>query len=211
MKTRVVIVTSTITTVIVLLIVVIAFSVASPTLAQGLPAEAPSLADAHLAMPMGGGGGGGAVWNILGGDMTDAYSTEDHSFAFGCIYYNTAYPLTKAVATVRLPNGSIMNWMRFYWRDWFAENSELQLRRYYYSSGIFTYDVLATIFSSGSVADPTESYTSTALDVTVDNYNSFYGVWIDLHYNEDDMKVCGIQIGYTPPSIFGAAMPVIEK
>ncbi len=89
MKTRLVIVTSFITTVVVLMIVLIAFSVASPILAQSLPAQAPSLADAHLALP-GGGGGGGQVWSVFGWDLEDLYSTSQHSFDLGgCRYYTS--------------------------------------------------------------------------------------------------------------------------
>jgi hypothetical protein len=212
MKTRTVIATSFITTVIVLIIVIATFVLASPTLAQTPPSQpasqAPSLADAHLALPA---GGGGKTWNILGSDLVDLFSIEDHGSAFGCIYYNSAYPYTKANATINLPDGATIHSIRFYWRDWFSEDSELRLMRYYHDP-IAGYDILATLYSSGTVVDPKESYTeNTSLNILIDNSTYMYAVYADLHYNEDDMKICGIQIGYTVPGIFGSALPIINK
>lgn len=213
MKIRIVVLTSFITTIIVLIISLAVFTMASPTLAQSLPSspradQVPSVADAHLALPV---GGGWKIWSILGSDMEDLFSSEDHGYAFGCRYYFSAYPFTKAEATIHLPDGAIIKSIRFYWTDWFDANSEVQLRRYVHNPLAF-YETLTTLYSSGSVADPLESYTEDAsLNILVENSTYIYAVYADLHFNEDDMKVCAIQIGYIPPSIFGAALPVIQK
>jgi hypothetical protein len=212
MKTRIVIATSFITTIIVLVIATTIFTLVSPTMAQALPAsrqagQAPSLADAHLALPE---GGGGKTWNILGSDLTDLYSAEDHGSAFGCIYYNSVYPYTRANATIHLPDGATIHSIRFYWKDGFVQDSELRLLRYYHDP-YANYEILTTLWSSGTVEDPLESYTEdTSLDILVDNSAYIYAVYVDIHFNEDDMRICGIEIGYTPPSVFGYALPLVK-
>jgi hypothetical protein len=215
MKTRIVIATSFITTVIVLIIAVAVFAPASPTLAQSLPsnqmvAQAPSLADAHLALP---GGGGAKVWNLLGGDFSDVSYGQQRGIAFGCLFYWPGSSTPRAIATVHLPDGATIQWLRFYWRDWVDNyNVTVELRKYFYSGSFFGYDIISpTLQSDGTNAVPKESFTEVSLNIPVDNSTNMYAVYADLEYAEDDQKLCGIQIGYIEPSIFGSALPVIQK
>jgi hypothetical protein len=214
MKSRIIIATSFATTVIVLVIIIVVFALVNPTLAQSLPggkpaAQQPSLADAHLALPA---GGGAKIWNLLGMDMTDLIFNQTHVAAWGCLYYEPGSSSTTAYATVHLPDGATILWLRFYWRDWVDPyNLELQLRRYPYAS-MYDYEILSTIYSSGTAAEPREGYTEDAsLSIPVDNGSFIYALYANLHYAEDDHKLCGVQIGYTEPSIFGSALPVIQK
>jgi hypothetical protein len=101
--------------------------------------------------------------------------------------------------------------MRFYWKDWFDVDSEVQLRRYPYGS-MSDYQVLATLESSGTSKVHAESITeSDPINVTIDNTANVYIVWVDLHYNEDDLTICSILIGYKEPIIFGAALPLVQN
>jgi hypothetical protein len=205
MKIRLVILTSFITTVVVLMIVLVTLSVANPIMAQSLPAQAPSLADAHLALP-GGGGGGGQVWSVFGSDLEDLYSTSQHSFDLGGCRYYTSAGTNYANATVVIPSGATITWMRFLYVDTLTDsNLNVDLRRYTGRS----YDILVNLYSSGSAG---EGYTtSAALNIPVDNFSYLYMVHTSNSVVEDDFSICQIQIGYTLPNIFGAALPLLNK
>ncbi|MBN2678536.1 MAG: hypothetical protein JXR32_10805 [Anaerolineaceae bacterium] len=210
MKIRTIIITSLVTTVFVLGIVVAAFAMASPSLAQTPPmSQAPNLAASHLALPE---GGGAKIWNLMGNNLQDYLPFQDHRSTFGCLYYEDgSVNPTYASATVHLPDGATMQWIRFYWRDWESDqNIELQLRRYPYAN-MSGWEPLATLWSYGTDTTPLESYTEASLNIPVDNTSFIYMVYANLHYAENDHKLCGIQIGYTEPSIFGAALPIIHK
>lgn len=211
MKTRTVIATSFITTVIVLIIVIATFVLASPTLAQSLPAnqpagQVPSLDDSHLTLP--GGGGGGHVWTIFGSTFEDLYSSEVHGFDLGgCRYYDVGSSSTFANATVNLPDGAIITWMRFYYIDTLVDfNSSMELRVYDTTRG---YDTPVDLNSTGSGG---LGFTqASGLNIVIDNMNHFYMLHMQTNAIEDDMSVCWVQIGYTPPSVFGSALPIINK
>lgn len=207
MKFRTIFLTSAVTTLVLVGILFATLAVASPGMAQVQPvSRAPSLSASHLALP---GGGGGLVWNLLGSDMVDTVWTAKHVNAFGCLYYEVGSTTTSAIATVHLPDGATIQWMRFYWRDWVDPyNVELQLRAYHIEAPQADYDLLATLYSTGTAASPAESYTdSAALSILVDNASFLYMLYANTHYAEDDQKLCSVQIGYTVPGIFGAAMP----
>ncbi|GEM_PF-4311065 len=214
MKIRTIIITSAVTTLFVLGIVVAALATANPGMAQVLPIrQAPSLESAHLALPD---GGGERVWNLLGGDFSDVAPGQDRAIAFGCLYYEPGSTTPWAIATLNLPDGATMTRIRFYWRDWVdTYNVSLDLRKYYYdgTSHIFTYDLLlpAPLESNGTAALHKESYTEAFINIPVSNANGFYAVYANLEYAENDQKLCGVEIGYTLPGIFGSAMPIISK
>ncbi len=96
--------------------------------------------------------------------------------------------------------------MRFLYVDTLTDsNLNVELRRYTGRS----YDILVDLYSSGSAG---EGYaTSGALSIPVDNYSNLFMVHTMNSVVEDDFSICQIQIGYTLPNIFGAAMPLIEK
>ncbi len=210
MRTRTIILTSAATTIAVLAIVVAVLAVASPGVAQTtIASQPPSLADAHLALPD---GGGAKIWSILGQDLVDLQHYQKHVSVFGCRYYETGSTYQRASAPVHLPDGATILWFRFYWKDITdAANSEAQLRRYpfVYPND---YDILSTIYSNGTTAVPLESFTEDGdLNILIENSTYIYNVYVDIHYEEDDMRICSIQIGYTVPGIFGSAMPIIQK
>jgi hypothetical protein len=168
MKTRIVIVTSFITTVVVLMIVLIAFSVASPILAQSLPAQAPSLADAHLALP-GGGGGGWQAWSVFGWDLDDLRSEQIHDMSLGgCRHYEAGSAYTTSMATVNIPTGATITWMSMLFNDQIEDsNIRVELRRYIGISQDLTVPfpvVLSSIGISG-----TGSVMASGLSIPVDN------------------------------------------
>jgi hypothetical protein len=208
MKTRLVIVTSFITTVVVLMIVLVAFSVASPILAQSLPAQAPSLADAHLALP-GGGGGGGQVWSVFGWDLDDLRSEQIHDMSLGgCRHYEAGSGYTTAMATVNIPTGATITWMRMLFNDQQTDpNVVVELRRYI---GV-SQDLPAPVTLSSIGLSGSGSVMASGLSIPVDNGSYMYMVHTDTGVMAGNMEICQIQIGYTLPNIFGAAMPLLGK
>jgi hypothetical protein len=210
MKTRTIIFTSFFTTVIILIVVAAVFTRVSPTMAQNLPAnppagQVPSLDDSHLTLP--GGGGGGHVWTIFGSTFEDLYSSEVHGFDLGgCRYYDVGSSSTFANATVNLPDGAVITWMRFYYIDTLVDfNSNMQLRVYDFDR---SYDVSVDLNSTGSSGLGFAQ--ASPLNIVIDNMNHIYMLHMQTNAIEDDMSVCWVQIGYTPPSVFGYALPLVK-
>jgi len=211
MKTRTVIATSFITSVVVLIIVVVVFALVSPTMAQTSPSDslsgnAPSLAGAHLTLPE---GGGGHYWTIPGSAFVDLYSADEYAFDLGgCKYYMAGSTYLLANAPVNLPDGSIITGLRFYYDDKIAGDtgySTLDLREYDF---LHSNASIATLTSLGSSGDGfVEIY---GLSWVVSNFNHFYMLHYDANYTSDNMQICSVRISYTPPSVFGYALPLVK-
>lgn len=209
MKTRIVIATSFITTVIVLIIAVAVFALASPTMAQTLPSnqmavQAPSLASAHLALP---GGGGEQYWTVVGATFTDLWSSYvDHGFDFGgCKYFISGnVEAAYAMAPVNLPYGSTVTSMRFYYNDNDATFSTLELREYYFTHSYNTLAALDSVTGQDFVE-------TTILNLPLDFENQIYVLHWYSRLIGNKQGLCSVRIGYTTPSIFGSALPVIQK
>jgi hypothetical protein len=206
MKTRVIIATSFITTVIVLIVAIAVFALASPTMAQTPPAnQVPSQVDARLALPA---GGGGNFWSVAGSTFVNIYSGFETSYgAGGCLYHSSGTGGAYFNAPVTLPYASTITSVRFYYYDnTDLYDSTLELREYDYSGA---YTSLLSLSSSGK---PGYSFIDSALLSLPVNYSANNYV---LHYSDNyigaSMRLCGVRIGYTPPGIFGAALPIIQK
>jgi hypothetical protein len=212
MKTRIIIATSFITTIIVLIVAVAAFALASPTLAESLPSnqvagQAPGVAGPHpVLLPE---GGGGHYWTIPGSAFVDLYSSDEYQFDLGgCKHYMAGSAYLLANAPVNLPDGSTITGMRFYFDDSVAGEagySTLDLREYDF---LHSNASIATLNSTGSSGS---GYVEiNGLSWVVSNFNHFYMLHYDANYTGSSMQICSVRISYSPPSVFGYALPLIK-
>lgn len=105
--------------------------------------------------------------------------------------------------SLNLPSGSNIIGFRLYYRD-NNPNASVQAWITAYESGVSATD-LALITSI-------DGLTSRWADVdhVVDTLHNSYAINVRLNdYN--NLDVCGIRVTYTPPSIFGLGMPIIQK
>jgi hypothetical protein len=210
MKTRLIIATSFVTTVIVLVIMVGVLALANPTLAKSLPsghlaAQQPSLAETHLALPQ---NGSGPYLSLPPSSFINLYSDIGYDFSEeGCMHHTTGSEGGYFSAAVSLPYGSRINTVRFFYYDlWATSDASLVVQEGDYIGGFLN---LVSLASSG---DPGfGSAEATGLDLALDYENKSYIILYDDNHIGAAMQLCGVRIGYTPPGIFGSALPVIQK
>lgn len=218
MKTRIVIVISFLTTVVTLVLVLAAFSPTSTSLAQApqpsqvpiagpdevIRDESPALVenDPNLSEAT------NLHLHLSGSTFMQMYSDVGYSYySGGCVYHSSGSASHTFMNTALvLPSGSRIKSMRFYYYDASDSNSTLRLRQM--NDGNEWVDV-ASLDSTGTVG---LSYSSiSGLDYLVDYTNYSYVLQYQGNVIGNTMRLCGVRIGYTAPSVFGMALPLITK
>jgi hypothetical protein len=145
--------------------------------------------------------------HISGSGFTPMYSDTDATYYSGGCTYSAGSSSTHAFFNypIALPYNSVINSVRFYYYDASATDMTLRIRQM--NDGDDWSDV-ATITSTG---DAGLSYRSVSgLTYLVDYTNYSYVVQVQDAYGST-MRLCGVRIGYTPPGIFGVALPSLSK
>jgi hypothetical protein len=222
MKTKLVIGTSFLTTVITIVAILAVFSLTSasqaqtPQSSQGtgqvvnpdpdgdiqseLPASIEDEPDAAQAATV--------YLHLSGSSFIQMYSDVDYTYSSGGCVYHSAGSASHTFMNLGLilPSGSRIKSMRFYFNDTSTLNSTLRLRQM--DDGDNWSDV-ATLTSTGTAGLGYVSISN--LDYLIDYTNYSYVIQYQGNVIGATMKFCGVRIGYSPPSIFGVAMPFITK
>lgn len=146
--------------------------------------------------------------HISGSAFTPLYgATNPRYVSGGCTFSNAAlvteahynFPLT-------LPPGSTITSLRFYYNDTSTNNSTLRIRQM--NDGNDFID-LAVVSSTGDTG--LSFSTESGLSLVLDYVNYSYVLQYSATAVGSTMQLCGARVGYTPPSIFGVALPVVKK
>ena len=125
----------------------------------------------------------------------------------GCTYGDATATPSRVIYNlpVILPPGSTINYLRYYYKDTSASDSTVRLREM--DDGQSLVDI-ATVSSAGNsgYGNGTVHFTH-----TVDYVNYSYVIQWYANVAGSTMELCGVRIGYTPPSIFGVALPAVIK
>jgi hypothetical protein len=146
--------------------------------------------------------------HLSGSSFIQMYSDVEYSYySGGCVYHSAGLAShTFMNLGLIIPFGSRINSLRFYYYDTSTSDSTLRLRQM--NDGDAWVDV-ATVNSTGT---PGLSYsTVSGLDYLIDYINYSYVLQYQGNVIGNTMRFCGVRIGYTPPSIFGVALPHIIK
>lgn len=113
-------------------------------------------------------------------------------------------------ANINLPDGSIMRQVSFgFYNSATSTTSTAYIYRYNYSGAIEA--VVSLNSTAGSGGNTGYKYTSANIAApgeTVYNYtNAYMFSWS----GSGNQQLCYIQVGYTPPSIFGVALPTVVR
>lgn len=114
-------------------------------------------------------------------------------------------------ASINVPDGSILTYVYFgFWNYIDSTATHAYLYRYFYSG---TADLLLDLTSYAGSSGTGALYVGSTIspNVAVDNLNYAYMfVWNGAN-PASVQELCYIQVGYIPPSIFGAALPMIVR
>jgi hypothetical protein len=146
--------------------------------------------------------------HVSGSVFVPLYSSTAFSYGgSGCIYFapSSSYFLQ---APLELPYGSTITQLRLYYKDANAgANGTLYLAQYDDGLG-YTYVVTApTTTQSGTGWGTTTVNTNIVPDYV--NY-SYTLLWVS-PVADSTLQLCGFRIAYTPPPVFGVALPLIRK
>jgi hypothetical protein len=124
--------------------------------------------------------------------------------AGGCLY--TTAGASYLFSGVIIPDGSVIEYVRLYYKDT-SEANDASLVMYQYGEGSSTNLLsLSTVGSYPGVRTHSES-----VNILINNAVYGYGFEWAAPGNSDTTQICGYRITYTPPSIFGAALPIIQR
>jgi hypothetical protein len=146
--------------------------------------------------------------HISGSVFRTLYSSTLYSYGgSGCVYTNGGGNPYLNYA-LELPYDSTVTQLRLYYKDTSA-SADAKFWLAQYDDGLsYTYIVTATTTTrTGSGWGMTTVSLNKQLDY--DNY-SYALVWSQPVAGAT-LQLCGFRVGYTPPSIFGAALPTVRK
>lgn len=126
----------------------------------------------------------------------------------GCTYAS-ASAIDITVADVQLPDGAVVDIVRFFWYDTSASDSYLYLTDYDGLTGDFSLNDIGYVTSSGTGGfDDAAFYPA---DYVVDTYG--YPLLLNWRPNVtgSTMQLCGVRIRYWTPPVFGTFMPLIQR
>lgn len=123
----------------------------------------------------------------------------------GCVY-QTAGSDWRFQATLPLPEGAVIKFLRIYYADTAATNMTAWITRY--QPGVTSED-LTSVLSSGSSGYGTAL--SAEITHTVDTTNWAYTlIWAPGELTSAS-QFCGVRVAYYAPSVFGTFMPLIQR
>ncbi|RME09101.1 MAG: hypothetical protein D6802_12930 [Ardenticatenia bacterium] len=150
----------------------------------------------------------GVTWRsyrVAGLVFRPRVSSVGYSRSGGCIYHSSGSTAEVFNANLNLPYGSTIQGVRLYYNDTSTLNS---------TAWVTKYDLYGDIAQEWSVASNGESgsgFTTTYFTDTVD-YESYSYVlnWRPVE-SGSTMQLCGMRVFYTPPPLFGAFLPAVQK
>lgn len=142
----------------------------------------------------------GTAFNVRTSTTTFAYNFN------GCVYLNGGTD-NRLMAPLLIPDGSVIKFLRIYYDDTSA-GSDLTAWITRYQPGVTSED-LTSVNSSGSAGFGTAL--SPEITHTVDLVSWAYTIVIAPNGNSAANSICGIRVAYYGPSIFGLALPLIQK
>lgn len=221
MKAKVVVGISFLTTITTIAVVLAIFSFASVSRAQApqpdqgtdpmiaepggdIRVESPGAVEDKLDVAL----AGTHYLHLSGSAFIQMYSDVEYTYySGGCVYHSAGSAShTFMNLGLILPSGSRINSVRFYYYDTSTSNSTLRLRQM--NDGDEWVDV-ATVNSAGTPG--LSNSTTSGLDYLIDYTNYSYVLQYQGNVIGNTMRFCGVRIGYTPPSIFGVAVPYVSK
>lgn len=148
-----------------------------------------------------------SYFRLLGPNFDPRNSGTSYAYdANGCIYLTGGSDL-RVVAPLLIPDGSLIKYLRLYYKDTNAStNIESWITRY--QPGIANADV-AYVSSTGNAGYGTEL--SEEVTHTVDLTGWAYVVIITPNTAASSNAYCGVRVAYYAPTFAAAALPVISK
>ena len=151
---------------------------------------------------------GTAYLHIAGSAFVPMYWDTKPVYDYGgCTYGDATASPSRIIYNlpIILPYGSTITQIRFYYKDSSDSNSTLRLREM--DDGQSLVDI-ASVNSTGS-----SDYGNATVELThtVDYVNYSYVLQWYANVAGSTMELCGVRIRYTPPSIFGVALPAILR
>lgn len=154
-------------------------------------------------------------YKVVGAVFLPANSGYTYQYGNSGCLKATTYGYWRA--PVNLPDGSIIKNITFtYKNDTFSKYSSAWITRYKYDG---SYDDLAAVSSRPYTTAGVGYFSDTSNDVdpsinVVDNLNYGYTfIWSGYTDNgtggDTSQKLCSIEVAYTPPATFSAALPLI--
>lgn len=147
-----------------------------------------------------------SYFNALGMNFVPSDSTVTAAYGNpGCLY-KTGGP-HGLTAPVFVPPGSVLKGIRVYFIDNDPADMIVFLTAYGDGTGFSNLTSVATSGASSSVryADSVE------ITHTVDYSSNGYTMVAQLGALSSTMQLCGVRVAYIPPSIFGAALPLVVR
>lgn len=137
-----------------------------------------------------------------GRDSSSTY-TYDGS---GCFHHTNA-SVNGFMAPVLITPGSVIKYIRIYYKDTSATDMTVRLR--YFDDGVTNND-LTTVSTSGSAAG-LRTALSAEITHTIDYINYSYGVLaFETGPTDGTIQLCGLRLAYTQGA-FGLALPLITR
>jgi len=112
-------------------------------------------------------------------------------------------------ANINLPDGAVMQSVYFgFYNSATSTASTAYIYRYHYTGDYEAVTQLTSIPGSSGTGYKYTSKTITAPGETISNFpNAYMFVWS----GSGNQELCYIQIGYTPPPIFGSFLPLLQR
>lgn len=148
-----------------------------------------------------------SYFRLLGTAFNPRTTTTTYAYGSnGCIY-ETGGADNRFMAPLLIPDGSVIKYLRVYYDDTSA-GTDLTFWLTRYQPGVSSED-LTSMTSSGSAGYGTAL--SPEITHTVDLTNWAYTIIVAPNANAASNAICGIRVAYYAPSIFGVALPIIQK
>lgn len=137
-----------------------------------------------------------------GRDSTSTYAYDGS----GC-FHHTSASVNGFMAPVLLPPGSVIKYIRIYYRDTSASDMTVRLR--YFDDGTTNTDLTTVSTSDNAVGVRTALSAEITHTVAYDLYS--YGVLaFETGPTDGSIQLCGLRLAYVPGS-FGLDLPLINR
>jgi hypothetical protein len=144
-------------------------------------------------------------YTILGTALQPRTSSTTFAYDFdGCINI-TGGTDDRLMFPLLIQDGSIIKYLRIYYRDTSASNLTAWITQY--DPGVTSTD-LVSVTSTGNAGYGTAL--SAEITVTV-NDGTNYTISVSTATTTSVTQICGIRIAYYAPSVFGSALPIIKR
>jgi hypothetical protein len=153
-------------------------------------------------------------FTVVGATFTPSNSGTNYAYGgSGCV---SASSNGQWRANVNLPDGAVIKYVYFnYYNLGNSPATSVWFTSFKYDGTITD---LVNINSRPFSTTGTGYYSDLSSEITVPVNNLNYGyafIWDGPHItdpgSQSPQRLCGVQVGYIPPSVFGLALPIIKK